>query len=98
MADYGLEIFDEMGRLVFTPATNAGRILLTTNRTVSATLTVPGLADGQPWYGARFNRPAWPRAYSISISGTTVTLNLPPDGYDWGLYMDNYLHIVIGIL
>lgn len=97
MADYGVEIFDELGRLIFTPTTNAGRIVFRGSFLTSSTFTVAGLADGQPWYGARFKRPAWPRTYGISFSGTSVILNLPPDGYDWGLYMNNTLDVVIGV-
>lgn len=96
MADYGLEVYDPWGNQIFTPSTNAGRVLLTTLITSSTTYTLPGLAEGIPWVGWRYTRMNFPRPFTWSISGNVITLNAPTAGLNL-LQQQNGISVLVGI-
>lgn len=96
MADYGIVCLNEVGQVIFTSATNAGRILLSVNITATTTLSIPGLLDGVPWIGWRLNRMNFPRPFSWSISGNNITLNAPTTGLN-ALQAANIISVNIGI-
>lgn len=104
MADYGLVCYDELGREIFTPYDNAGILLHmgtygSNNPNAHTTIiTVPGLDQGVPVLGWYLTIIQFPRTFSYSISGTTVTLNLgasDPQSFT-GLSISG-VHLNIGI-
>lgn len=96
MADYGIQCFNAAGQLIFSPTTNAGRILLSVGINASASYTLPGLLDGIPWVGWRYNRMNFPRPFSWSISGNVITLNAPTAGLN-AIQAANAINITVGI-
>jgi hypothetical protein len=96
MADYGIEVYNKAGQLVFTPLTNAGRLIYSGGSNVSNSWNLPGLLEGVPFVGWLFSATQYPRPVSWSISGTTFNLNLPITGLNT-MQRNNVVNFIVGI-
>lgn len=97
MADYGVEVYNKDGELVFSPFTNAARMIYTVGATVTTSWNLPGLLEGIPFVGWRIGATEFPRPVSWSISGTTFTLTLPTAGLN-ARQLANPVSCVIGVM